>query len=204
MLCFPYPSYPLKAVTQVFFLLQCGEMTGRKIRTEKLYSHSNRRQTVWKLKGEMQVILSEGRQSACMTSPTRYILRRTKGGEEWRHHSSEQVRWTTLQSRRTIQWRVPTVGHWQSGQAQVSQLFLGAGRLITQKGLRKSPLSCNTEGSSSQRCCTTVYLRTSSPNSAILIVFLSFSSFPTFFFSISSEWVLSAFIFVSKPLEPLL
>lgn len=108
----------------------------------------------------------EGIQSAYVTSPTQYILRRTKGGEEWTPQPGcdeirppgtrlwwprrvcltlsvcppERVRWTTLQSSRTTQWRASTMGHWQTGQAQASQLFWGADRLITHKGFEKVSL----------------------------------------------------------------
>lgn len=38
---------------------------------------------------------------------------------------SEQVRWTILQSSRATHWRVPIMGHWLTGHAQGSWLFLG-------------------------------------------------------------------------------
>lgn len=83
MLCFPYPSYPLESVTQVFFLLQCGKITGEKIRKlggyipipteDKQYGSYRVERSCYSL---------EGMQSACMTSPTQCILRRTKRSVE--------------------------------------------------------------------------------------------------------------------------
>lgn len=46
----------------------------------------------------------------------------------------------TLQSRRAVQWRVPAVGHWQTGGAEGAWLSCGADTQIKHQGWRKSLL----------------------------------------------------------------